>query len=285
MNEVKGTSDGFLQILKKLQIDTVESNLHEEKCTCETHGEYTSYVDDEGNGTGCPVCAEKYKAEKRKKELEQEQKEEQERIEEQKKVLHIQKCKRLNISPEFYFVTLDDYIPETKAQEEAKKAVAELIEKKSGKIILLGNNGCGKTMLGSIACMAMDGCIYTMYEISTMIRQSYTSKAVKSELEILEDLIEPQLLVIDEVGRISNSEAVQNWFSFLLDKRHSRKKATILNGNLHFKKDCESGGCPKCFENYFDKDVLSRFHEDTTVIVIKSSDERKKKQTMKYFSD
>ncbi len=62
-------------------------------------------------------------------------------------------------------------------------------------------------------------------------------------------------------------------------------KPTWINGNLHFKKDCTEKGCPRCFENYFDKDMLSRFHEDTTVINIKAKDGREEKKTLKYFSD
>ena len=63
-------------------------------------------------------------------------------------------------------------------------------------------------------------------------------------------------LCIDEVGRIKNTEAVQDWFSYILDKRHSEGLPFMLIGNLHFKKDCKDGGCPKCFENYFDNETL-----------------------------
>lgn len=141
------------------------------------------------------------------------------------------------------------------------------------------------TMLASIACMALGGHIYTMYEMATMIRQSYTAKAEKSELEIVRGFINLPFLVIDEAGRVSASEAVLNWFSFILDQRHSLGLPTWINGNLHFKKDCAEKGCPRCFENYFDKDMLSRFHEDTTVINIKAKDGRTEKKSFKYFSD
>ena len=124
-----------------------------------------------------------------------------------------------------------------------------------------------------------------MYEMATMIRQSYTPKAEKSELEIVREFINLPFLVIDEAGRVASSEAVLNWFSFILDQRHSLGLPTWINGNLHFKKDCAEKGCPRCFENYFDKDMLSRFHEDTTVINIKANDGREEKKTLKYFSD
>lgn len=278
---IKQPNELMFSILKELQTEETKiEKPQKKKCTCEKHGEYIATVLD-GVVSACPKCAEIRRAE---------QLAEEEKIREQEKqyfenALMIDRCKKSNISPEFYFSKLEDYKPKTKAQEEAKKSAQKMIETNTGKLILLGSNGAGKTMLASIIAKALNGHIYTMYEIATMIRQSYTSKAEKSELEIVRELVELPFLAIDEVGRIANSEAVQNWFSFILDKRHSRKLPTVIIGNLHFKKDCEEGGCPKCFENYFDKDILSRFHEDTSVIVIKAPDERQGKNTLKFITD
>lgn len=253
----------------------------EEKRVCEKHGEYMCFVTKYKNGnvseTRCPEC-----------EKEINQKQEQERI--KKELARIEEANRLyctecNIRPEYFSKSLNDYIPKTEGQKKAKEAIENLIAEKKGKVILLGSNGVGKTMLSSLAVKGLGGKIYRMYDISCMIRQSYTTKATKSELEIVKELSELPLLAIDEVGRIANSEAVQNWFSAILDERHSRGLPFILTGNLHFKKDCPEGGCPKCFENYFDTDLLSRFHEDTSVIVIKAKDERKEKNSLSYFSD
>lgn len=279
------TNNLFLDFMNKtINFDTVIDEIKlisEEKCTCEKHGEYLQKNYSDGSKTICPKCAEdenKELREKREAEIDAE-------IERQKKNNKIKYFKKCNVSPEFYFTELSDYIPKTKAQEEAKKAVKEMIETGKGKIIMLGSNGAGKTMLANIACQHLGGKIYTMYEISAMIRQAYTPKAEKSELEIVNEISELPFLVIDEIGRVTSSDALQNWFSFILDKRHANKRPTILIGNLHFKKDCENKGCPKCFENYFDNDILSRFHEETTVINIKCQDERKEKQSMKYFTD
>ena len=284
--EIKNQKELMFSMLQDLKSPSTAPKFRTEKRNCPIHNKiYEAKIYEDGTEEGCPVCSAEKGAEFKRKRLEEQNEEWRKQKEGKDRAENVELCKKLNISPEFYFSTLEDYLPKTKAQEEAKKAVTEMIETGKGKIILLGSNGAGKTMLASICARELKGCIYTMYEIATMIRQSYTAKAEKSELEIVGDLVELPFLAIDEVGRIANSEAVQNWFSFILDKRHSRGLPTIVIGNLHFRKDCDQDGCPRCFENYFDKDVLSRFHEDTTVIQIKAPDERREKKTMKYFSD
>lgn len=252
-----------------------------EKRVCEKHGEYECKVSENGVAFPCPKCAEEFDKRRQEEERIRNQKMIEETERESKKEWSI----KGNVSPEFYYAELKDFIPKTKAQETAKNAIQKMIETHKGKVILLGSNGAGKTMLASIAARDLRGAIYTVYEIATMIRQSYTVKAEKSELEIVKGLIDLPFLAIDEVGRIANSEAVQNWFSFILDKRHSRDLPTVIIGNLHFKKECKKGGCSKCFENYFDEDVLSRFHENTTVVMIKASDERREKNTVIFSKD
>ena len=284
--DIKDQKELMFSMLQDLKSPSTAPKFRTEKRTCPIHNKmYEAKIYEDGTEEGCPVCSAEKGAEFKRKRVEEQNEEWRKMMEGKDRTENIKICKSLNVSPEFYFAKLEDYLPKTKAQEEAKKAVAEMIETGKGKIILLGSNGAGKTMLASICARELKGCIYTMYEIATMIRQSYTAKAEKSEIEIVRDLVELPFLAIDEVGRIANSEAVQNWFSFILDKRHSRGLPTIVIGNLHFRKECDQDGCPRCFENYFDKDVLSRFHEDTTVIQIKAPDERKGKKTMKYFTD
>ena len=276
METVK-TPNFFKDILEDMETEKEERL----KMKCELHGEYTAIKSVFKSGresiTGCPEC-EKISFQKQQEEEERLAKKEYEER-------HLEECRNANIRLEFYDKNFSDYEPKTEGQKKALEAVEEMQTTGKGKIILLGSNGAGKTMLGSILARNMGGKIYTMYEIATLIRQSYTPKAEKSELEIVNELATIPFLCIDEVGRIKNTEAVQDWFSYILDKRHSEGLPFMLIGNLHFKKDCKDGGCPKCFENYFDKDILSRLHEDTTIIVLKTDDKRREKNTLKYYSD
>lgn len=229
-------------------------------CICKKHGEYEAEfnVSNLEQITFCPKCLEE-------KELKQERENQ------------IKRYVQCNIEPEFYFKTFDNYVAETESQKKALLAVKKMVAEKHGKVILVGSNGVGKTMLASIAAKELAGKIYSMYEISTMIRQSYTIKADKTELEIVRELASIPFLAIDELGRTKNSETEQNWLSYILDKRHSRKLPFMLITNSHFKKFCKEGGCPKCFENLMDNDILSRLHQDCSVVMMNDINDFRKK--------
>lgn len=227
------------------------------------HGKYETLIKEFEDGTKqydcpCPEC---------EKEWERIAKAQQEK----ELLQHYKNC---NIEPEFYGKTLIDFKAQTPSQVEMLNAVQELIDGKINNLVLLGGYGTGKTMLGSILADMFDGKIFTMYEISTMIRQSYTIKAEKSELEIVNELASVPLLVFDEVGRTNSSSFNMNWLSYVFDKRHTRKLKTIFLGNGHLRRNCPDGGCDKCFENYMDGDVISRLRQDSKVINIVADDYR-----------
>lgn len=210
----------------------------------------------------CPLC---------------EQEKEDARKEQQKTEL-LQHYKDCNIEPEYYGKTLKDYETKTPTQADTLKAAEDILNHKLGKLILLGTHGVGKSMIASILANEMNGKIYSMYEISTMIRQSYTARSEKSELEIVNELASIPFLAIDEVGRTNGSNSELNWLSYILDKRHVRKLPFMLITNGHLRKNCPNGGCNECFENYMDSDVISRLRQNSKVINIVADDYRARKQ-------
>lgn len=180
-----------------------------------------------------------------------------------------------NIEAEFFNAKFDDYKPQNETQQKALNAVKELVAtKKTGKVILLGANGLGKSFLGTIAVKMLGGKIYTMYEISCLIREAYSPLAKRTELEILEELASVPMLCIDELGRSRSSEAERNWLSYIIDKRHTRHLPLMILGNVHLMKDCSAHGCPHCFEKFFGRDVLSRFKQNTTIVSMQGKDWR-----------
>lgn len=182
----------------------------------------------------------------------------------------IKSYKSMNIEQEYWDKTMDDYKPVVESQRKAKAAVEKLIAQKHGKVILLGTNGSGKTHLGSMAVKALGGKVLTMYEISCMIRQSYSSLAVRTELEIVEELASIPMLFIDEMGRTKGSKAELDWLSYVLDKRHQRFLPFMLGGNSHLMRDCPNGKnhCERCFENFLGNDILSRLGQDSEIVTL-----------------
>lgn len=256
-------------ILKDLEeMEIVKEESLDVECT--KHGIFTGIIQTRKNGdkiySECPKCKAEREAEIAEREKLNAERKEAERIS--------KNVQEGNIEIDYQSLTFEDYRTETPQQKRALEAVQNLMQGKKKKVVLLGETGLGKTMLGSLAVKYMGGKIYRQYDIATMIRQSYSFNAKKTELEIVEELSSIPLLVIDEVGKVGNSEAVRNWFSAIIDKRHTRKLPLMLCGNLHFKQMCKNKGCPECFENYFGNDVLSRLSQDTTIVIVKGKDER-----------
>lgn len=254
--ETKSVFEPFRNLFKKTECDF----------TCEKHGNVHGWTY-ERNGESpelvCPKCEKEAEIEKQEKQ-----------IAELERVKRENSYRERNIEPEFWNKSLDDYNPQTAEQEKALEAVKKLIAEKSGKIVLLGSNGVGKTMLGSMAVKALGGKILSMYEITTMIRQSYSAKAEKTELEIVQELASIPMLVIDEMGRTKGSDAELNWLSFILDKRHTRNLPFMILTNTHLSRNCPHNGCENCFERFVNNDVLSRLRQNTKIITIKAPDYR-----------
>lgn len=232
---------------------------------CPVHGEVpceVAVLNGVPTPTFCPIC-------EREEERKQEEAEEQRRKESERKAL-IESYMEMNVEEEYWDKTVDDFKPLVQTQAKAKAAVKKLIEQRHGKVILLGNNGCGKTHLGSCAVKVLGGKVYTMYEISTMIRQAYSPLAKKTELEIVQELASVPMLFIDEMGRSKGSKAELDWLSYILDKRHQRSLPFILGTNSHLMRDCPHGKqhCEQCFENFLGNDILSRLGQDSEIVTM-----------------
>ncbi|MBO7715847.1 MAG: ATP-binding protein [Methanobrevibacter sp.] len=271
----KGLNDIFANMYKgTFSLHSFEdaAKIEKEDRACAKHGtcEHTIYIFDDGyKEVECTKCRKEIEEEEEAKLKEQMEKEAIKRREN-----FIEYCKSCNIEPEYYDLDFENYEPKTKSQERAFEYTKKVVSEKHGKLILLGEHGLGKTMLASIAAKKLGGKVYSMYEISTMIRQSYTVNATRTELEIVNELASIPFLAIDELGRTKGGETEHNWLSYILDKRHVRKLPFMLLSNGHFKKDCKDKGCPKCFENFMDSDVLSRLRQDSAFVSIDGPDRR-----------
>lgn len=240
---------------------------------CERHGEVpceVAVINGEPMRSFCPICEAEIERENARKEAE--------RQKERERLALIARYEEMNIEREYWNKTLDGYEPVSESQREAKAAVARLIERRRGKVVLLGSNGCGKTHLGACAVKALGGRVLTMYEITTMIRQSYSMRAERSELEIVGELASVPMLFIDEMGRTKGSAAELNWLSYILDKRHQRGLPFMLASNSHRMRDCPNGKkhCEQCFENFLGNDIISRLMEDTEIVTMRDAPDHRR---------
>ena len=146
----------------------------------------------------------------------------------------------------------------------------------TGKLVMLGTNGTGKTHLAVSILKRTGGVIYTAFEICVLLRKSYNGDS--KEWETLEELCNVRLLVIDEIGRTKGNDWELNWLSHIINKRHENLLPLVLISNRHLGGDCPENGCPNCIEKYFENDVISRIVEDGVVMKFNGDDYRFKKR-------
>jgi len=202
--------------------------------------------------------------------------------EKQQKQRDIQKWQSMNIEPRFYESSFDNFNAYNPELQKNLTLCCAFAEKPEGKLIMLGENGNGKTHLAVSVLKKVGGIMYTAYEIGMNLRQSYGGDT--KEWEVLNKLCTVPLLVIDEVEKIKDSEAKQNWMSYVVGKRYDRMLPLILIANCHVEKDCSKTEkpCSKCLEFHLENDVLSRIVEDGHALKFSSDDYRRKIRNSKF---
>lgn len=233
---------------------------------CEKHGDYIEQekvIAGFTFCTGCPACEKEAEEIEYQEGIRLAQKAERERLE------------SLNIEPMYFSSTLDNFMTGSPEQERALAYASEMVKSRSGKLVLLGSNGTGKTHLAVGVVRIIGGAIYSMYEITTRIRASYVSGAKETELEIVDELARIPMLAIDEIGRTKGSDAETNWLSYIVDKRNSRGLPLIIISNKHDRKTCPENGCKNCLENYISEDIMSRLSSDGHLVRLLGKDYRK----------
>jgi DNA replication protein DnaC len=238
---------------------------------CPKHGEYTGEAF-RLSGWGdceldpvCPVCKKESEEIARREEAERQK----------------LRWQSMNIKPKFYestFGNFDAYNGELKRHLAVCRKFAE---KPAGKLVMLGENGNGKTHLAVSILKETGGMIYKAFGISVRLHQSYGGDA--KEWEVYQELCTTPLLVIDEVEKVKDSEAKQNWMSYVIGERYDLTLPVILIANCHKQKDCaaQNKPCPNCLEYQLENDVLSRIIEDGIILNFSSGDYREKIRSLR----
>ena len=215
--------------------DMMDAILPNKKVLCEKHGDYDSQNIIREIWTGCPVCSKEHKAITEK---EQAEKEELDR--------HSSWVRRLGeagIPERFRNRTLSSYKASNNGQKRALAFATEYAEqfalvRETGRCaIFCGLPGTGKTHLAiGIALHAMglkkSAAFTTVQRMIRRAKDAWRKDSTESESDVINLLVYPDLLIIDEIGVQFGSEFEKNFMFDLLNERYEKGRPTILLSNL-----------------------------------------------------
>ena len=229
-------------VMKSSGFQSLFTPISESLKQCEKHGiEYTEKVFKHYT-QGCPECERGQQAQREVEAAQQQYaKDEKKRIGEIEKRVGASK-----IPPRFVKKTVAGY--ELDAQNEQQSYVISRIKQyalefsggnHSGRCLaLLGNAGTGKTHLAcAVGNHVMNNCngqarFTSVSEINRLVRESKSFSSAYTESQIIEAFGGYDLLIIDEVGVQSGTEAESRALFDVFNERYQNMKPTILISNL-----------------------------------------------------
>lgn len=223
-----------------LNVDPLERRfgvVAKELATCAEHGQYAAIISKHSETpSGCPKCAELRRAEQDKAEQEAMRlKIAAERIQ--------NKLGAALIPKRFQGKSFDGYQTATPKQEKYLATCAEYAEDfranfEAGRcLLLLGKPGTGKTHLAAaiadhvIRQHGATAVYRTVSGILQYIKGSYGDSEY-TEAEAFASLVEPHLLIIDEVGATKPTEFEQATIFQIINGRYEEQRPTIVVSNL-----------------------------------------------------
>lgn len=142
---------------------------------------------------------------------------------------------KANVPKRHSQLDIDTLSVHTEWSETRKKIVAR--DQDAYLYALIGPRGTGKTQMAvsllhsRIFALGRTGRYLTAMDFFMMLKESFREGEKRSEMDVLQSLILPNLLVIDEITVRSDSVWENNLFTYLVNKRYDALKDTILIGN------------------------------------------------------
>jgi DNA replication protein DnaC len=104
-------------------------------------------------------------------------------------------------------------------------------------LILKGTIGCGKThvavaILQAVIRKGYTGLYYNMVDLLSDIRATYSDSSPLDEHELLDDVNEPDLLVLDDLGAEKTSGFVNDRLYLIVNRRYECCKPMLITTNL-----------------------------------------------------
>ncbi|MEK7723866.1 MAG: ATP-binding protein [Acidobacteriota bacterium] len=163
-----------------------------------------------------------------------------------------------------------------KAYAWASKLAMEYPAEDQG-LLLMGTCGVGKTHLAVSILKALTergfSCIF--YEFGSLLKQiqdSYNPNTQSSELKILSNIFDAEILVLDEIGASKPTDWVRDTMAHIINTRYNDKKLTIFTTNYL---DDRKGDKEETLEERIGVRLRSRLFEMCQTIKIDGHDFRK----------
>jgi len=208
---------------------------------CQVHGAYTAtvltFADCKPIASHCPKCVAKRRAEEAAR---------KEREEQQEREYRVRQLRAASgIPARFMERDFASYTAKEPGQRVALgvcKAFAEAWRDKlkaGASLVLTGGPGTGKTHLAcAVASNVMQTHLATVAfgTVATLLRHikdSYRKDSGRSEQDAIDDLVRPDLLIVDEVGVQVGSDHEKLLMFEVLNSRYQELRPTILISNLN----------------------------------------------------
>jgi DNA replication protein DnaC len=157
-----------------------------------------------------------------------------------------QRMKRARIDARFEVKTFDTFKPgRSRKRKDVLQAARAFVQSFNFKnksapprgLCLEGPVGCGKThiavaILKEIIEKGYSGLYYNMVDLLADIRATYETSSVLSEKEIIDEILEPDLLVLDDLGAERTSGWVNERLYMIINRRYVSCKPVVLTTNL-----------------------------------------------------
>lgn len=224
-----------------LTVSDVEAKVmkvtHKAAAKCDRHGVYASYFTPKiPEGSRCPECADEERVVK-------DREEEQERHQKLKAAILQNRIGQAMIPPRFQGKTFETFHAVDEKQLKVLRVCREYADNfqkhhaDGRSLLLLGNVGTGKTHLAAaiadqIIRSGGTALYRTVYGILQYVKASFDRDSEYNESQAFAAFIEPDLLIIDEVGATKTSEFEQQTIFNIINGRYEQQVPTIVISNL-----------------------------------------------------
>lgn len=202
---------------------------------CDSHGEFVSRNVFRNVWSGCPHCAAEQKA--------IQQREEEEKAAVERFHAWQKRIGDAGIPERFYNRTLGSYVAASDGQKRALAFASEYaarfdeVSKTGRSAIFCGKPGTGKTHLAvgiGLNVMARNKLVLftTVQRMVRRVKDAWRKEATESESDVIGLLVQPDLLILDEIGVQFGTEFEKNLMFDVLNERYEKRRPSLLLSNL-----------------------------------------------------